>query len=290
MNRRRSSTVFLALLLITACGDPATPPESTVFLDAAFDVAVEPDLVYATGEVRRPTVGARDLHLDLYRPDGAEAPTLRPGVILIHGGGFTNGDRTVASMVDLATFFAQRGYVAVSIEYRLTGDDPPTEDLSTDPADSVRVAAAAARVDAAAAVRWMRDNASTYGVDPDRIAVAGYSAGAVTALGVAYWEPGVQHEDVEAVFSLSGGLYGSEDQLEAGEPPLILIHGETDHARPQSEAMAERAELVGVPYEMYQIPGVDHDTPPALGTVVDGLTLRDHVAKFFYDQLGLAAL
>lgn len=292
MRTERIAAILVAALLATACGDSGTPVTvaENVFLDPTFDVAVEPDLVYGTGEVRRPSVGTKDLHLDLYRPDVAGSPPQRPGLVLAHGGGFTSGDKTVASMVDLATFFAQRGYVAVSIEYRLTGDDPPTEDLATDPLDPVRVAAAAARVDAGAAVRWMRDNASAYGIDPNRIAVAGYSAGAVTALGVAYWEPGVQHEDVQAVFSLSGGLYGSEDQLEAGEPPLILIHGENDHARPESEAMAARAELVGVTHEVYEIPGVDHDTPPVLGTVVDGLTLRDHVARFFYDQLGLGAL
>ena len=178
------------------------------FLDSEFAVEVESDIVYATGTVRSPTVGEIDLLLDVYRPADSNLPPLRPGFILIHGGGFTGGSKTNATMVSLGNAYAQRGYVSVSINYRLVRDDPPTEDLARDPGDLVSVAAAAARVDAARAVEWMRANAASYRIDPNRIAIGGYSDGAITSMGVAYRDPGVDGADVQVVLSLSGGLYG----------------------------------------------------------------------------------
>ena len=97
---------------------------SGAFLDSEFAVVVESDIVYATGAVRSPTVGEIDLHLDVYRPADANLPALRPGFILIHGGGFTGGSKTNATMVALGNAYAARGYVAASISYRLVGDDP----------------------------------------------------------------------------------------------------------------------------------------------------------------------
>lgn len=289
----RLACLLAVLSLAAACGDneittPAPPPIE--FLDQVHAVTIEADIVYGTGPVRRPAPGDRTLLLDLYRPSTPGTPAVRPGIVVIHGGGFTRGSKTDGFSTDLATRYAGRGYVAVSIDYRLTGDDPPTEDLATDPTDSVRVAAAAARVDAALAVEWLRDNADAYAVDPNRIAIAGYSAGGVTAMGVAYWDPGVEHADVSAVFSLSGGLYGSEQVIDGGEPPLVMVHGELDHALPQHEAAAERAVEVGLTYEMYEIPGAGHDTPNWLDSTVDGTTIRQHVARFLYDQMDLGAL
>ena len=169
------------------------------FLDPDFAVVVESDIVYATGAVRIPAVGEIDLVLDLYRPADTNLPPLRPGFVLIHGGGFTGGSKTSGSMVAFGNEYAQRGYVGVSINYRLVGDDPPTEDLARDPTNPQSVAAAAARVDAARAVEWMRANAVTYRIDPDRIAVGGYSAGAITSMGVAFRDTGVDGADFQAV-------------------------------------------------------------------------------------------
>ena len=68
------------------------------FFDSEFAVEVESDIVYATGTVRSPTVGEIDLLLDVYRPADSNLPPLRPGFILIHGGGFTGGSKTNATI------------------------------------------------------------------------------------------------------------------------------------------------------------------------------------------------
>jgi acetyl esterase/lipase len=262
------------------------------FLAAEFAVEVERDIVYATGAVRSPTPGEIDLLLDVYRPADANLPPLRPGLVLIHGGGFTGGSKTNTTMVSLGNAFAQRGYVSVSIDYRLVGDDPPTEDLARDPTDPVSVAAAAARVDATRAVEWMRANAAAYGIDPNRIAIGGYSAGAITSMGVAFQDPGVDGADVQVVLSLSGGLYGQESIIDADDPPLIMIHGRADATVPFSlaEAISAQALAVGLTHEFYPLDGVGHGTPAQLETVVDDVTLADRIRNFFFDHLELGAL
>ncbi len=177
----------------------------------------------------------------------------------------------------------------------MVGDDPPTEDIARDPTDPVSRAVAAARVDAGRAVEWMRANAAKYRIDPNRIAIGGNSAGAITSMSVAYRfgeDPDVGGADVQAVLSLSGGLYGYEDIIEAGEPPLIMIHGTLDSEVPFSlaEAVEVRALSVGLIHEFYPLEGVGHGTPAQLGTVVEGITLSDRIRSFFYVHLGLGAL
>jgi len=291
---RRLGAGFTVLLMIAACGPPPTGPLER-FLDGEFSVLVERDIVYATGAVRFPAVGEIDLLLDLYRPADPKVPPLRPGFVLIHGGGFTEGIKGRGSAVSLATRYATRGYVSVSIDYRLVGDDPPTEDIARDPTDPVSRVVAAARVDAGRAVEWMRANAAKYRIDPNRIAIGGNSAGAITAMSVAYRfgeDPDVGGADVQVVLSISGGLYGYESIIEAGDPPLIMIHGTADQSVPFSlaEAIETQALSVGLVYESYRVQGVGHASASDLGMVIDGVTLHDRIAKFFYVHLGLEAL
>lgn len=96
--------------------------------------------------------------LDLYLPE-SDGSTVYPLVILIHGGAFFRGDS--GDMADLAKLLSTKGFAAASINYRLSGD----------------AAFPAGVQDAAAAVRYLRANAPSWGLDPHRIAVWGESAG-----------------------------------------------------------------------------------------------------------------
>ncbi|MFN8349611.1 MAG: pectinesterase family protein [Spirosomataceae bacterium] len=102
--------------------------------------------------------GTRDMQLDVFYPKTKSGKS-RPAVLVIHGGGWRSGDRS--QHIPLAQKLAERGYVAVTAEYRLS-----TEALYP-----------AAVHDLKAAVRWMRANAEKYGIDPNRIASLGFSAG-----------------------------------------------------------------------------------------------------------------
>lgn len=214
------------------------------YLDEIFaDVDVQKDLAYGQA-------GGDALLLDLYQPAGDTDPA-RAAIVWIHGGGFIGGNKVDPHLVELSTRFAKRGYVTVSIEYRLLGANV--------------TGIQAAEADARAAVRWLRKNAATYRIDEARIAIGGSSAGAITSLFVAYDElegdsgnPGLS-SDVSAVVDLWGALY-DETVMEAGEAPVIIIHGTADTTVPYSETteLVARAEAVGVTYELHPLPGKAH--------------------------------
>lgn len=136
--------------------------------------------------------------------DPADGRTDRPAIVWIHGGGFAAG---LGAMYPLAAGtgadYARRGYVSFSVEYRINTTLVGTKALcqwvqdNIDPNDPVwqarkdtcRDNQTAAQRDVLAFVRYLRANATTFGIDPDEIAVAGFSAGAVTASNVAFqWD------------------------------------------------------------------------------------------------------
>ena len=104
----------------------------------------------------------QSLELDLYRPAG-DAVTSRPAIVWIHGGGFSGGTKTSPDIVTQAQAFARKGYVNVSIEYRLVAGGCSAGGVS----QACLQAIVDAQHDAQAAVRFLRANASTYGIDTD---------------------------------------------------------------------------------------------------------------------------
>ena len=125
---------------------------------SATDVIVD-EHVYAVVE-------GEDLTLDLYRPSFAEGSL--PVVIVIHGGGWTSGDKR--ELPDLNEYLASRGYVVASIGYRL----------------SPRWTFPAPQQDVAAAIQYVKDLEHTHSLDPNRIALVGRSVGGQIALLAAY--------------------------------------------------------------------------------------------------------
>lgn len=128
----------------------------------AYDVVVESNVEYAR-------YGTRLLHLDVYRPaaEGTPLPGPLPAVVAIRGGGWQIGDKEGFGRI--AAYFASKGFVAVSIEYRTSRE----------------AIFPAALHDAKAAVRWMRSpdaperrGGLSFGIDPNRIGAIGGSAGA----------------------------------------------------------------------------------------------------------------
>lgn len=115
------------------------------------------------------------LAMDVYLPeDGGR--NQRPLFVMIHGGAFYNGDKAEPEFEGWCRYFASLGYVAASINYRMG-----FRLLS----DEVERAGYRALQDANAAVRYLVAQ-DRYGVDPQRVFVAGTSAGAITALNLAF--------------------------------------------------------------------------------------------------------
>jgi acetyl esterase/lipase len=170
------------------------------------------------------------LELDLYSPAG-DTVSSRPAIVWIHGGSFCCGTKTSAEIVDEANTFAKRGYVNASIEYRLAPGGCSSGGVTTE----CVVAIQQALDDAQAAVAFLRANAGAYGIDPQRIAVAGTSAGAITALNVGFSNEESPTSKVRAAVSLSGArIFGAYN---TGDAPSLLFHGSSDVVVPYQWAV-----------------------------------------------------
>ena len=101
---------------------------------------------------------------DLYRPRDIPEGRRMPAVLIIHGGGWTGGDKGAARELGIGTTLAENGYVGLSINYLLSNEDH-------------RVTWPRNLHDCKTAVRWLRKNADRLHVDPDHIGVIGGSAG-----------------------------------------------------------------------------------------------------------------
>ncbi|MCJ8320165.1 MAG: carboxylesterase family protein [Colwellia sp.] len=254
-----------------------------LFIEPLFSFEKTDGAVYGTGAVQSPTVAEKPLLLDIYQPTGDNVPMLRPGVILVHGGGFQVGDRL--KQAENAQQFAQRGYTAVSIDYRLTSDDPATTGSSL-----ILRATFAAIEDTLKAVKWMKDNAEDLGVDPNRIVLGGYSAGAVASLYAAFADQGEEYK-VQAVLDLAGSHINVANYIDANDPALFIVHGvlEINEGVDAIEAAAKEA---GIKHAIYHLDGIGHaETLYELDHwVEDGVALRTLLSQFLYEVLDLENL
>ena len=180
--------------------------------ESSYTVLVEEDVIYAEGLGHSSTSTssfAIPQYLDVYYPDNTS--TNRPIFMFIHGGGFTGGIKHKPEIVEMANYYASRGWVFASIDYRTAeklgtisgmnleevltyyrGIAPPewiehaTQEVETLDQFQQSIAMYTAQRDSKAALRWLVANANTYGINPDFITVGGASAGSITtiALGI----------------------------------------------------------------------------------------------------------
>jgi len=227
------------------------------------------------------------LALDMYQPTG-DTVAARPAIVWVHGGSFAFGSRTSPELVEEANYFAQKGYVNVSIDYRL--DSVGCTNVSSEPTRCI-TAIQQAQQDAQTAVRFLREQAATYRIDTDRIAIGGTSAGAITALNVGYSpeNPGPgDHQGfssaVRAAQSLSGSQIASSPS-NAGDAAALLFHGTEDNLVPYSWATStvDRAKQAGLLAILVTYEGAGH--VPYAANRTDILT---KTRNFFWWQLDAA--
>jgi acetyl esterase/lipase len=212
-------------------------------------------------------VGGKSLRLDAYLPAG-KLPA--PAIVLLHGGGFTSGAKG-GYTGELARHLSTQGYAAFDIDYRLMGDLGPGATLPK--------AMLAAREDLARAFEHVLSNSKSYGIDPDRLAVGGGSAGAITALLATYGEDRMTHRP-GAVVSLWGGMYGQERAIKPEDPPVLLVHGTADKTVPfaHSESIATASRKAGVDAVLLRIENGGHTLP--LNKQFKGEAILDSVTEF----------
>jgi acetyl esterase/lipase len=290
LTRGRTAAVLAALAAVVpvaGCTLPPPPGDAPLrYRDTVFSsVDVTNDLTYGSAPDNSGNPVA--LKLDLYQPTGDTA-TGRPAVVYVHGGGFSHGDKSAGVPFD--TYFAQRGYVAVSIDYRLLA--PLGCGGHRDPSPECEAAALAAQHDAQAAVRWLRANASTYRIDPSKIAMAGGSAGAITSLLVDWRpeDPGTSgnpgySSKIRGAVSISGGTPTNE-YITKDDGPAIFFHGTDDHVVFYDWAIQNAAAMYNLKiftvFEPFE--GAGHD----LGAAGYGPEIREQASYFLYRVLNLA--
>ncbi len=258
-----------------------------------------------------------NLIMDIYQPSGDTA-LVRPLIIWVHGGSFIGGTKNDQDITDLSIAFAKRGYVCASISYRLGIPVPIAEANATK-------AVYRAVQDMKAAIRYFRKDAATsnvYKIDPEIIFGGGSSAGAFTALHLAYLNevselpavidtvalgnieggsgnPGYS-SDVNAVINLCGAL-GFKEYIVPGDIPFASMHGTNDQTVPYSSdtiyllglfpimevdgsfAANEYANSIGVYNEMYTYFGSGH--VPYLGSAAYMDTTVRFVSNFLFNYL-----
>lgn len=201
------SPAFRALLMAQTLDEDLTaafgPPAADLRTDAPRRVRpLDPARLFVdvpAGDVTMQTVGyvtrnGRALEMDVYTAAQAQGARPRPIVVVVHGGGWSVGDRT--DLAALNVHLAHLGYVVAVPSYRLVPEDPFP----------------AAYDDVRTAVAVVRGRAREWNGDAERIAMIGRSAGAQLALLTAY-----RHED-DAIRGVVG-FYGPADLRYAWEHP-----------------------------------------------------------------------
>lgn len=190
--------VSLCLIAGAICDASQGADNRNKYLMPIYRVSVERDLVYSeasgfwtsypdTGEDFMTIYANKTedllrgrtncpLTMDIYTPvrDRAES---RPLLVFIHGGAFFNGDKATEPIVKWCEYFASLGYVVASINYRLGFIPTP---------HAIIEAAYRAYRDTQTAINFLMFRKEKYKIDPDRVFVAGSSAGGITALNMAF--------------------------------------------------------------------------------------------------------
>lgn len=277
MRRSLPPIVGYALLLAASSVGDLTA-QQTRYRDPVFDnVDVQTDIAFGAA-VNRYTQQTETLRLDLYQPRG-DAAAQRAAVVIVHGGGFVSGDKGSSRFRQLGNDFARRGYIAISINYRLRPAGFPVRQDITDAAHDFK-----------AAVRWLRKNAVQLRLDGDRVGCIGSSAGAITCCEAAYvpsegasGNPGFSSQ-VHTVIDLWGFL-ADLTEMDAGEAPVQIIHGTLDSVVPYQLGvdLKQRADAVGVPAELLPIVGAGH-APWSIYFA----SFHEQAVGFLFDHLRLA--
>ena len=213
------------------------------------------------------TVGTTELKAHVFMPAASAQGKLRPAIVLLHGGGWNAGSPEWT--YDDARWYAGMGLVAIAGEYRLS--------------DQKTITPLEAMSDARDLIRWVRQNATDFAVDPHRVAVYGISAGghlAATAAVFPHEEESKISAVPDALIFLSPavsivddhwpqillGTHAEVKDISPAEnikkqlPPMVIIEGaaDTETPLPGVQRFCERAKQMGGTCELHVYPGVGH--------------------------------
>lgn len=252
---------------------------------------------YPISEVRKDILYCNDQKLDIYYPRKATSVTA-PVVIYMHGGGWENNDKaSEVAMLDVLEPLRDEGYAIVSIDYRKLPEFSYPAPVQ----------------DALCSVRYLRTEQKTLGIDPNKIALFGFSAGGhlaamvgtldsnnkfsegqafqdqssrvnavVTQAGLLDFENGLRDNNVLRIrYFLKGANWHDSapiSYVSSDDPPFLLVHGMQDqYVSPEQDTLfAKKLTENGVSNEVLHIENAEH----GLGEVGGKMNMtRDQVSE-----------
>ncbi len=261
--------LLLLAVPVAVCAADAKPVPDSAFPQ---DVRVERHVSYLPE--------GREEKADLYFPKVMEKGRKYPAVVIIHGGGFTGGQRDAARELNIGGNLARNGYIGMSIDYLLSKGGAVTWPQNLH--------------DCKTAVRWLRANATRLQVDADHIGVIGGSAGGHLAAMVGLTvpadglDPKEPHGEVSSRVQCAVDLYGPAEfgswhdvkmlgkkfseapelyrlaspvtYVRKDSPPLLILHGTGDTSVPldQSRQLAAACQKAGMEHELVIVEGAPH--------------------------------
>lgn len=237
--------LLLRLIFATLATSPAGFAQAGAEVDAAAaDAAahIKPDRL-----VTYKTVGPVTLQISVFNPPGHAAAKPVAGIVFFHGGGFNIG--APSNFYAQARYLAGRGLVALSVEYRIRSRHQTTQ------REAIQ--------DAMSALRWVRRHTAELGIDPQRLAVAGGSAGGFLAA---------------AVTTLSGLDEPGEDTSVSTRPNALILYNAMIDRGPGSRAFAKTKAALGDQWKTVSpLHNLYPDFPPTihfLGTADKNITVE----------------
>ena len=318
--------ILMLLTVLSSCKknkttDKIDPNAMAVKSTPTYTVVVEQNVKYAEGLSHQTTNGpiysTTDLKLDVYKP--ANNTKKKPAILLIHGGSFISGDKSDADIANMATYFASRGWVAFSINYRLKANKGtvPTEWIQY-AQNNVPIANQAqflaiypAHRDAKAALRWLIANANLYNIDTNYITVGGGSAGAIMAISLGITnstdftnEISITNDPSLATTNLNSNNYTvktildfwgsgvavtanntiySYNRFDRTDAPIMIAHGTIDQTVLYSEALALKNTYTatGASYVLHTLENRGHE---AWDAIINGKSLEKLSFDFIVDK------
>ncbi|NME69315.1 carboxylesterase family protein [Flammeovirga aprica JL-4] len=318
MKYKLSFLPLFFILLMSFNGKDKTP---SVKSEATYKVEIKEDIVYGEG-LSHETLNSENaetipLKLDVYLPKNKDKN--RPVYLFFHGGGFKGGSRKMVHIETMGKYFASRGWVFISADYRVLKDKgtvpPKWVKVAQKYPQQVRAQALAiypALRDAKSAMRWVIANKEQYKINTDYITVGGASAGALTAVGVGisnledYKEEirletdptlSTTHLDEEYKVNTIIDLWGTKavvdvlekldgkSRFDSEDPSLLILHGTKDQNKntlfSEAEALKETYDANGLTAKLIPLEGAGHG---AWKATVNGKSLADLSYEFIVEQ------
>jgi acetyl esterase/lipase len=223
-------------------------------------------------------VNGHELSVDIFYSENAQKKPKNPVIAFFHGGGWIFGNPS--EFHGVCKRYAEKGFITFSFQYRLSINEDgsyPNPEITL--IESVK--------DARSAIRWLRENAESLKIDPDRVVVSGQSAGGQLAWATALFDTINEQTDNQNISPMPNALvlyssnyntlepwidmiFGDKRELiwsvspyhnlKPGLPPTLAIHGGSDCTVLYyiAQFFEEKMHGLGNPFELITMQGRDH--------------------------------